>query len=539
MRMNNSKKLGIGLLIMAVMASCSMSTKLDAEIEKEVEVSTSLKEKAKVPTAVAPDDVVRVKNDIWLGDSSTIEYEGAPIPAYLETKDGVTLISNRPISLFEIGDMINKVTSLKVRYATQIEKEIRDAAKENKPSAKTINADWTVPDKMLLSYQGPLSGLLDEVGSRFGIWWRYEKNEIYFYKYITRTFVLYSLPTKPSLSVNMGGSTDASNATANTSLTSSVEVALWENVEKAITSMIGQDSKLTIDPANGTISLTATPNDVQRVAHYINEQNNRLSRQVAISVKVLQVTLSDKDQYGLNLSAIFDDGKTKTSILSPSGLSDDITKNLSMTIMPGNFTVSSFIQALSSQNNTTLITSGTVTTLNNKPAPIQVTRKENYISEITKTNSGSSGDSSDYDISTETEEIETGFTLDVLPRILEHGRLLVLFNLTLSDLIELQKVYLNSSEDAATQDSGQYIQNPIIETRGFTQEVAMKSGESLILSGYERVENEASKTGVGSATNSLLGGTAEASKTRSILVIILTPVVLESPLTPESRMKKY
>ena len=537
--MNNSKKLGIGLLIMAVMASCSMSTKLDAEIEKEVEVSTTLKEKAKVPTAVAPDDVVRVKNDIWLGDSSTIEYEGAPIPAYLETKDGVTLISNRPISLFEIGDMINKVTSLKVRYATQIEKEIRDAAKENKPSAKTINADWTVPDKMLLSYQGPLSGLLDEVGSRFGIWWRYEKNEIYFYKYITRTFVLYSLPTKPSLSVNMGGSTDASNATANTSLTSSVEVALWENVEKAITSMIGQDSKLTIDPANGTISLTATPNDVQRVAHYINEQNNRLSRQVAISVKVLQVTLSDKDQYGLNLSAIFDDNHTKTSILSPSGLSDDITKNLSMTIMPGNFTVSSFIQALSSQNNTTLITSGTVTTLNNKPAPIQVTRKENYISEITKTNSGSSGDSSDYDISTETEEIETGFTLDVLPRILEHGRLLVLFNLTLSDLIELQKVYLNSSEDASTQDSGQYIQNPIIETRGFTQEVAMKSGESLILSGYERVENEASKTGVGSATNSLLGGTAEASKTRSILVIILTPVVLESPLTPESRMKKY
>ncbi len=539
MHMNNSKKLGLGLLIIAIMASCSMSTKLDAEIEKEVEVSTSLKEQAKVPTAVAPDDVVRVKNDIWLGDSSTIEYEGAPIPAYLETKDGITLISNRPISLFEIGDMINKVTSLKVRYASQIEKDIRETAKDNKPSAKTVNADWTVPDKMLLSYQGPLSGLLDEVGSRFGIWWRYEKNEIYFYKYITRTFVLYSLPTKPSLSVNMGGSTDADNATANTTLSSSIEIALWENVEKAITSMIGEDSKLTIDPANGTISLTATPNDIQRVARYINEQNNRLSRQVAISVKVLQVTLSDKDQYGLNLSAIFDDGKTKTSILSPSGLSDDITKNLSMTIMPGNFTVSSFIQALSSQNNTTLITSGTVTTLNNKPAPIQVTRKENYISEITKTNSGSSGDSSDYDISTETEEIETGFTLDVLPRILEHGRLLVLFNLTLSDLLELQKVYLNSSEDASTQDSGQYIQNPIIETRGFTQEVAMKSGESLILSGYERVENEASKTGVGSATNSLLGGTAEASKTRSILVIILTPVVLESPLTPESRMKKY
>ena len=67
----------------------------------------------------------------------------------------------------------------------------------------------------------------------------------------------------------------------------------------------------------------------------------------------------------------------------------------------------------------------------------------------------------------------------------------------------------------------------------------MKSGESLILTGYERVENMAEKTGVGSATNSLLGGTAVASKTRAILVIILTPVVLDSPLTPESRMRDY
>ena len=64
-------------------------------------------------------------------------------------------------------------------------------------------------------------------------------------------------------------------------------------------------------------------------------------------------------------------------------------------------------------------------------------RKQNYISEITKTNSG--GDASYYDVSTETEEIETGFTMDVLPRILEHGRLMLMFNLTLSDLISLEK----------------------------------------------------------------------------------------------------
>ena len=58
----------------------------------------------------------------------------------------------------------------------------------------------------------------------------------------------------------------------------------------------------------------------------------------------------------------------------------------------------------------------------------------------------------------------------------------------------------------------------------------------MVLTGYERVENSSEKTGVGSATNSLLGGSAVADKSRSILVIILTPVILESPLNPETRV---
>ena len=114
---------------------------------------------------------------------------------------------------------------------------------------------------------------------------------------------------------------------------------------------------------------------------------------------------------------------------------------------------------------------------------------------------------------------------------------MLMFNLTLSDLISLEKVSLDDRTDGETSEGGgQYIQNPIIESRGFTQEVAMKSGQSLVLTGYERVENSAEKRGVGSAANSLLGGSATAGKVRSVLVIILTPVDLESPLNPETRV---
>ncbi len=539
MRMNKFLGLTLGVTVVSLVAACSVSTDLDATLEREVENTVALKEKAKTPTTPAVSDVVRVKDDIWLGDTSEVEYEGDPVPTYLETADAVTLISNRPITLFEIGDMINKITSLSVRYDPTLEDTSKQQADGNAPSLDTIGAQWTDSTKMLVSYKGPLSGLLDEVSNRFGIWWKYENKQIYFYKFITKTFVLYTLPTKPTLSVNVGGSsTEGSAGSSSVSLTNTANIDLWSNIESSIKSMISKDAQLTMDQSNGTITLTGTPTDIRKVAKFVNEQNARLSRQVAISVKVLQVNVSDTDQYGLNLSAAFggNDHITNLGIASPgSGLGAEVTENLTMTILSGKWTLDGAIQALSEQGTTNLITSGTVTTLNNKPAPIQVVKTQNYISEITKTNSGSDG--SYYDLSTETEEIETGFTLDVLPRILEHGRLMLMFNLTLSDLIELERVDLGSGSGSGEGDtSGQYIQNPIIETRGFTQEVALKSGETLILSGYERVENTANKTGVGSADNSLLGGTATAEKTRSILVIMLTPVVLDSPLSPESRM---
>ena len=143
--------------------------------------------------------------------------------------------------------------------------------------------------------------------------------------------------------------------------------------------------------------------------------------------------------------------------------------------------------------------------------------------------------------------------MSVLPRILDHGRILMFFNLTLSDLLSLDAVNVSgggssssdksdSSDSESDSDSSsgggdsEFIQNPVIETRGFTQEVALKSGDTLILAGYERVEDKTDKKGVGTPKNTLLGGSQSATKDRTILVIMLTPVVLESPLSPESRM---
>ena len=173
MRLNKVTRNGLSaVLFMSLASSCSVSTDMDATIERDIKNATAMSERAKLPAKPIADDVIRVKNDIWLGDSSEIEYDGQPLPANFETKDGVTLISNRPITLYEIGDMISKITALRVSFAGDMDTEARQTATGNKPSPQNINVDWTEPNKMLVSYQGPLSGLLDEIGSRFGIWWK-------------------------------------------------------------------------------------------------------------------------------------------------------------------------------------------------------------------------------------------------------------------------------------------------------------------------------------------------------------------------------
>ena len=438
MRMTNLIKLSI-LAVLGITVACSVSPEMDREMSQRAKDTVDLKQKAAVPGDPIPDDVVRVKNDIWLGDTSNIEFEGEPVPSYLETKDGITLISNRPITLYEIGNMISKITSLSVRYAPELESTAISNADGNKPSLEDLGAQWTDSTKMIVNYKGPISGLLDEVGNRFGIWWKYEKNEIYFYKYITKTFTIYSLPTNPSLSVSVGGSGGSSSISQSSSVDG---LDMWSNIQSTISAMIASDSTLVIDKGNGTITLTATPTDIKRVAKYVNEQNNRVSKQIAISVKVIQVKISNADQYSLNLNATFGGRGSIKDITAASGAGiDSPISSLTMGISAKRWSVDAAMQALSREGQTNLLTSGTVTTMNNKPAPIQVVKTQNYVSELTKTNNG--GDSGSYDISVTTEEIETGFTMGVLPRILDHGRVLMFFNLTLSDLLAylLQRDY--------------------------------------------------------------------------------------------------
>lgn len=535
MRMTNLFKFTVlGLLGLTV--ACTLSEQVEADIEQATKDAAAIKQQSAVPDTPVPDDVVRVKNDIWLGDSSNVEFEGEPVPSYLEAKDGVTLISNRPITLFEIGNMISKITSLSVRYAPELEDDERtkiDNADNNEPDLASIGAQWTDSKKMIVNYKGPLSGLLDEVSNRFGVWWKYEKKEIYFYRYITKTFVVYSLSTNPSLNISLdvsgsSGGGDGASGGASINQTNSTEGNdLWSDIQSTVESMITGDGSITLNKAAGTLTVTDTPANIRRISKYVNEMNDRLSKQVAISVKVFNVVLSNEDKYGFDLNELtYKNGLgSKITRVAADGKGGVTGHGLSMMVSSEHWDINAAIEALSTRKGGKLITSGTVSTMNNKPAPIQVVQTGHYNKNMSTTTTTGSENT---DTSTDVEDYTTGFMMSVLPRILDHGRLMLFFNLSLSEVVEWEEIVYSKNEEP--------MRMPKIETRGFTQEVALKSGQTLVLAGYERAQSELTKEGTGSPDNMLLGGKNEASIGRNVFVIMLTPVVLETPLSPESRM---
>ena len=527
------------------------------EVEDNVQLvldeTETYMEQAKIPYKPEPIDTVSVKEDIWLGQSSFKITGGEPFPADMEAPDALTLSFAEPVTLADLVVDLHEMTGLKF-------------------SLDELRATEELPEEAFkLNYTGSLSGLLDYISNKYSIWWKNHKGQVSFYKMETRVFTVYALPVESSMSASLSGTpiTDGAGGGGNTTLSMSTDVKLsfWESIENAITQVMGEQGEMFIDSTSGTITVTAPPFVMQKIARYVQDLNEKMSRQVAISVKVLQVVLSNDDKYGLDLKAAFNSSRLALSTTPVFTPAQGAVGTLTMTLLDTKWKDSSaIIQAISEQGKTSLVTSTSVTTLNNKVAPVQVTTQENYVKETTVSKDSYSSGSGSTSVDMDTDTLNYGFTMEILPRILDNGRLILLFSMTLTDLVSVTTFSSSgtdpSLENRCTKDSDcpsgtcntttgtcvksggsdsdeTVVQLPKMQTRGFVQEIAMRSGSTLVLTGFETVENKLNSDGIGQPRMSILGGSEFASQRRSVLVILLTPEILVSPLSPETRMENF
>ena len=515
----------------------------DKKIETTLERVEELNQQAQIPDLPQPTDTVRMHNDIWLGNESVKIMEGDALPAWLENEDGITLSIAQNATLPEVVQQISDITSIPVRV----------------DDLKTDNA---IPeDAVPVRYTGKLSGLLNYLAGRYGVYWHYRDKMISFFANETRVFTIYALPTETTLQASLTGATMGENSgggNASSSLSTSANLALWDSIEEGVKQIVGETGKLSFSRVAGTISVTASPYVIRKVGKYVAAWNEKLSRQVAITIRILEVDLSNSDNYGLNLIGAFSNGKFSLEAAGPynglvgvtgvSGGAVSSVGNLMMAIIKPNSKFNgsqSIIQAFSTQGKTRQLTSASVTTMNNKVAPVQITTSQNYVKEINVTTSGS-GDNKSVETDMDTDTLTYGFTMDILPRILDHGRLIMMFSMTMTNLVDMTEYSSSSGANPDPDEGGDSgdkestrVQLPTMNMRGFMQEVAMRSGSTLVLTGFEQMTDATKSSGIGKAKMGLLGGQAYNENKRQVMVILITPEILQSPLSQEALMRDY
>ncbi len=380
----------------------------------------------------------------------------------------------------------------------------------------------TVGDKeYTLSASGTLKDVLDAAANKMNVSWRFDReaNEVVFFKYMTRQFDLSMLPgntdNEVGIDTSSGDQESAEGATSRLSFEN--ETNVWESLSDTVNTMLSSRGAFTVAESTGTLTIRDYPDVVERVAKYINDVNDAFSRQVSVQVRVLKVKRNSGETRGINWKGLFESSRFNASLESTALRPGNATSGLAGLILgvPEGANAwggsQALIDSLSSIGEVSEVTSTNIQTVNNQPAPVSVRQKVNYLRSITQTVT-----QENVSTSLTPGEVSTGFSMQLLPKVKPNGRdLLMQVMLSLSTLDSIEEF---SSEDST-------IQLPQVSTRDFVQRAWLRSGQSLVLAGFESTQNSRDRGGMFDAEAWMAGGNKNLENTKESIVIVITPVV--------------
>ena len=262
--------------------------------------------------------------------------------------------------------------------------------------------------------------------------------------------------------------------------------------------------------------------------------------QVLIEVKIIEVSLSDNNKFGIQWSFEEAAGAPEAIRSGVGGISDTASAILGADPVGGTLSyvlkghdVRADIKALDSSGKVTVLSTPSILVLNNKSANINV---GDEIPVVTNSFNGGFNNTVGQDGSVANNNLQrssvqfrqTGITLDVTPRINPGG--LVYLELT-------QEVSVPSKEvDPISQ-------NRSISNRSIQTEIAIQSGETVVMGGLISENRTKDRSGVPVLSRiPLLGnlfGQKSQTSSRTELIVLITPTVIENPEQAKQLTKEY
>jgi type IVB pilus formation R64 PilN family outer membrane protein len=551
------KKLSAAVCTLVMLSGCSgLAGKIEGSVdETDPKVSALVKDVGRTADGVVPKSSFPVVHEqgIWL--SKTVVRSGPPplppvfresaafdrnVSSLSELAERITLRSGIPTKVSPDAIAVSSgMVQGTANGAGAPGAQVAAGAVPPLPGGTPGNAGVPRPAgqgaPIRISYSnGDFKGLLDMAAARFGVHWKYAEGIIHFFHTDSRTFQISAIPGDSSLTATVnsgatstggvgtpagGGATGSTGISANNSQNTAVasRLSVYTSIEKSIAAMLSAYGKVVASPATGTITVVDTPDTLDRIATFVESENKALSRQVVINVTVLSVNLTDADEYGINWDLVYTGLRNRYGIRNTVAASPNAVGFSAGILATANskFAGSTLlINALSEQGKVRRQTTASVVTLNNQPVPVQVAKQTSFLQSSQTTVTALVGTTTTLTPGT----VTSGFNMSILPHVLANGTVMLQFSTDISALRQIRTVSSN----------GTSIESPELDTRNFLQRVAMKSNETLIISGFEQTDDNLDKRGVGAPANYLLGGGFKAKSEKEIIVILVTPTTMGS-----------
>jgi MSHA type pilus biogenesis protein MshL len=266
------------------------------------------------------------------------------------------------------------------------------------------------------------------------------------------------------------------------------------------------------------VQVTAEWNRVRRVEALLHRLEESLGKQVAIEVKILEVTLRDETKTGINWSNM--SGKYFGANLETApGLENPV-----LTMVLKDTPTTALFEAISESGTVKVLSTPRISTLNNQKAIVRVVTEEVFFIANVEPAVISNGVATEPVVEYEPQIVPVGIVLDVTPQVGQDGFITLNVHPTISDIVGIAE-----SPNADTQ--------PILAVRELDTVGRVRDGETLIIAGLVAEGSVNERSGVPLLKDlPLLGylfGSTRLRKTSTELVILLTPVVMEGASATE------
>ena len=285
-----------------------------------------------------------------------------------------------------------------------------------------------------------------------------------------------------------GGSTSVKGNISQKSETDKAAYNLWDIMEKSIERIVGAaagtqsavQQSFVVNRFTGTIVVTATKRNLEKIEDYINTVKKVINRQVLVEAKIIEVNLSDGLQFGINWSYVLNTRDGQSTTFATGQFADVVSTaapNFSITTVAADFT--SLLRAIQTQGETRILSNPRVSIMNGQTAILSVGQNQTFISNIQTTTTTGTTPITTFTVST--SSTLSGIMIGIVPFVSENGDISLSITPITSDLTQLVSQKLGTPD--AQGNFPFLIQLPTIDLRQLNTTVKLRNGQMVIIGG--------------------------------------------------------